>query len=173
MNYKTTPLKAGHKRSAFCCGLKSVDDFIQTNAAQAMEDRTCVVFIKEDKEQGVIQGFYTLSNDSIPRDRIPAELRDKLPKYPKLGVTLIGQLGVRQDLQGKGLGTELLMDAIFRAYVAATETSGSIAVVIDPATERNKESYKKFGFIELPDNPRRLFIPMATIEALIKALTPQ
>jgi len=42
----------------------------------------------------------------------------------------------------------------------------STAVVTDAKDERAKNFYKKYGFVELPDHPNRLFLPMKTIEQM-------
>jgi hypothetical protein len=39
-------------------------------------------------------------------------------------------------------------------------------VVTDAKDERAVSFYKKYGFVELPDHPNRLFLPMKTIEQM-------
>ena len=109
-------------------------------------------------------GYYTLSNDSIPRHRLPEQIISKLPKYKDLPVTLLGRLAIHKEFQGQQLGQLLLMDALKRSYDSSFSI-GSMAVVVDPIDEPARMFYLKFGFIQLPDN-HRMFLPMKTIEPL-------
>jgi hypothetical protein len=40
-------------------------------------------------------------------------------------------------------------------------------VIVDAKDDSAAAFYKKYGFIELPKTPKRLFLPMATIEKLL------
>ena len=42
----------------------------------------------------------------------------------------------------------------------------SAAVIVDAKDEKAFTFYAGFGFIAFPDSPKRLFLPMATIEQL-------
>ena len=44
----------------------------------------------------------------------------------------------------------------------------STAVVTDAKDERAKNFYEKYGFVELPDHPNRLFLPMKTVEQMFR-----
>jgi hypothetical protein len=43
---------------------------------------------------------------------------------------------------------------------------GIIAVIVDAKDEKAVSFYKKYGFIELPENNRRLFLPLETVKKL-------
>jgi GNAT superfamily N-acetyltransferase len=73
-------------------------------------------------------------------------------------------MGMHLGLQGKGFGTDLLMDALHQAF-QANKTVASWAVVVD-AKEGAHEFYLKHGFIPMPSSPNRMFIPMKTIEQI-------
>jgi ribosomal protein S18 acetylase RimI-like enzyme len=57
------------------------------------------------------------------------------------------------------------MDALNRC-VGVSKQVASAAVIVDAKDERAVAFYKKHGFIELPKIPKRLFLPMATVEEL-------
>ena len=57
------------------------------------------------------------------------------------------------------------MDALKRC-LSGSEQVASAAVIVDAKDEEALTFYKKYGFLELPKIPRRLFLPMATIEKL-------
>jgi GNAT superfamily N-acetyltransferase len=113
-----------------------------------------------------ISGFYTLSAHSILAADLPEARAKKLPQFP-LPVTLLGRMGVKQELQGRGLGEFLLMHALERAWIGSQQVA-SWAVVVDTKAGA-REFRRKHDFVPLPSQPDRLFLAMATIEKLFAA----
>ena len=81
-------------------------------------------------------------------------------------------IGVDARYQGKGYGGDLLVDCLARLAQAA-DTLGIAVVMLDvldcgdpEQVVRRQSLYAGYGFIPLPSNPNRLFIPMATVRAL-------
>jgi hypothetical protein len=58
------------------------------------------------------------------------------------------------------------MDALHRVLQASKEIA-SAAVVVDAKDDQTVGFYRMFGFIDLPNIERRLFLPMATIARLL------
>jgi GNAT superfamily N-acetyltransferase len=167
MRYSTVPLNPSHKKAAFICGKETLDTYIHKQAKQDVKAKVAACFVLAD-DNHLIKGYYTLSNDSIPRDQLPAPFLQKLPKYKALPVTLLGRLAIDRQFQGQQLGQFLLMDALKRS-LDASYTIGAAAVIVDPLDQEAAAFYKKFGFILLPDSGR-MFLPMATIEQAFRAL---
>lgn len=113
-----------------------------------------------------IAGYYTLSQYSVGLETLPEEIVRKLPKYPAVPATLIGRLAVNIAFRGKGVGRFLLMDAFDRCSSASRQVAAA-TVVVHAKDDAAATFYKKYGFLELPKIPNRLFLPMATIERLI------
>ncbi|HEV2172265.1 MAG TPA: GNAT family N-acetyltransferase, partial [Nitrospira sp.] len=115
-----------------------------------------------------VAGYYTLSQYAVAAGELPEETTRKLhlPKYDKLPATLLGRLARDQQFRGYGLGEILLMGALKRA-LEHSRNIASLAVVVDAKDERAAEFYRSYGFIDLPDHPRRLFIPMRTVDELL------
>ena len=57
------------------------------------------------------------------------------------------------------------MDALHRALVASRAVA-SVAVVVDAKDDNALAFYQRYGFIPFADEPKRLFLPMGTIERL-------
>jgi len=74
-------------------------------------------------------------------------------------VILIGRLAIDSRFQGRGIGADLLSDAVLRTLQAA-EIAGIRAILVSAISESAKRFYEKFGFISSPANPR---IPMITV----------
>ena len=77
---------------------------------------------------------------------------------------------------GSGFGGDLLVDAM-RRIAAAAEGLGLAVVMLDvldcgdlERVARRKALYESYGFTPLPSNPLRMFLPLATVRALIEEL---
>jgi GNAT superfamily N-acetyltransferase len=64
---------------------------------------------------------------------------------------------VDQTLQGKGLGRELLMDAIYRVTRAANEM-GILAIEVLAKDDAARRFCERYGFASLLDQPTHLFL---------------
>ena len=164
MSYITTLLATTHEKSKFFCGKAILDNYIRKQAKQDVKGKVSACFILSDDNK-IIKGYYTLSNGSITRSQLPESIIKQLPKYKDLPVTLLGRLAVDNKFQGQKTGQLLLIDALKRSYDAASGSTASMAVIVDPIDQQATDFYTKYGFVSLPDRSR-MFIPMQTVEQL-------
>lgn len=162
IEYRMEPLHARHDRTVFSCGVPELDAYLRRQARQDVERKLAAVFVLT-ADGRTIAGFYTLSAHSILAVDLPESYPRKLPRFP-LPVTLLGRMAVGERLHGQKLGEFLLLHALERAWIGSQQVA-SWAVVVDAKTGA-REFYLKHGFIALPSQPYRLFLPMATIEKL-------
>ena len=155
------PIARSHQRDAFCSGQDSLDHYLKKQATQDAKRKVAAPYVAVDSDNRVV-AYYTLSAFSIRLPELPVEITKRLPRYPQVPATLLGRLAVDQSRQGTGLGDFLLMDALARSLRAAADIA-SHAVVVDAIDERAVRFYRRYDFIPFPDNPRRLFLTMATI----------
>ena len=103
--------------SGFNCGKFLLDAYLKTQASQDVKRKLSACFVSVDHVSGLIQGYYTLSNNSIPLGLIPENYKNKLPaSYSSIPATLLGRLAVDVRFQGAGIGKILLVDALVRSY---------------------------------------------------------
>jgi ribosomal protein S18 acetylase RimI-like enzyme len=169
MGFRFEPLGPGHNRAAFSCGVEALDNYLRKQASQDVKKRVAVAFVLTPDGR-TVAGYYTLSQYAVELDAIPDEIAAKLPKYPAVPATLIGRLAVSGEFRGRGLGELLLMDALNRCLKGSKHVA-SAAVIVDAIDDRAASFYKKYGFIDLPKIPKRLFLPMATVEKLFREQT--
>lgn len=160
------PLGPGHDRASFSCGVEALDRYLHKQARQDIKKRVAVAFVLTPDGK-TIAGYYTLSQYSVELDAVPPEIARKLPKYPVVPATLIGRLAVSTAFRSQGLGELPLMDALKKS-LASSKQVASAAVIVDAKDDQAIAFYKKYGFLELPKIPKRLFLPMATIEQLFR-----
>ena len=153
-----------HDRAAFSCGNAVLDTYLHKQAGQDARKRVAVPFVITP-DHITIAGFYTLSQYAIDLGDVPTDLAQKLPKYPKVPVTLLGRLAVGTQFRGQGLGRRLLVDALYRSLQSGRQAA-SAAVIVDAKDDEALSFYRKYGFLELPRIERRLVLSMGTIEEL-------
>jgi len=167
MKQLTEILNPKHRKKEFSCGKNILDKYLHQQANQDIKRKLSVCFVLIDSETNFIEGYYTLSNNSISQDIIPSKLRRKLSKsYASIPVTLLGRLAIDKNFQRKGIGKILLIDALKRCY-EISKSIGSFAVIVDPLDKDAENFYGKYGFIKLPDS-KKMFLTMLTINDLFE-----
>ena len=152
-----------HNRAAFSCEQESLDRYLKEHATQEIKKRVAAVYVLTPDGK-TIAGYYTLSQYAIEAGELPPELVQQLhlPRYDKLPATLLGRLARSKQFKGRGLGELLLMGAMKRALEHSRDIA-SVAVVVDAIDENAHAFYRRYGFIDIPNHPNRLFVPMKTV----------
>ena len=166
MDLIITPLGKQHDRKSFDCGEPSLNQYLHRYASQDIRRRVNRVFVASppDAPQQVI-GYYSLSASSLNAADLPQKFRHRLPKYP-VPVVLLGRLAIAESHQGRGLGSILVADSLQR-IAQASQVMAVYAVVVDALNDRVAEFYRQFGFIPLPSQPLKLFLPMDAVTKLV------
>ena len=137
-------LRPDDKRDDFHCGDVELDRFFQKFAGQnqfRLHIGTTYVAVIDSK----IVGFATVSATSIMIKDLPKSSRKQLPKYP-LPALRLARLAVAENVQGQGIGKQLLK-AVFGIAHEMADRTGCVAVVVD-AKPAAVEFYKPYGFEE-------------------------
>ena len=158
-------LGKSHDRTGFSCGNDALDSYLHLQARQDAQKHVAAPFILVEPPSRRVVGYYTLSASVIDAADLPIELAKKLPRYPRLPVTLLGRLAVDAQQKGKGHGQFLLMDALWRSLGAAGQIA-AMAVVVDAKDASAEAFYSHFGFKVLQTEPGRLFLPMKAVGSL-------
>ena len=99
----------------------------------------------------------------MERAHAPGKIRRNAPDA--IPVSVIGRLAVDRDHSGRGLGADILADAL-RRIAAASRTIGIAAVLVHAKNEAAKRFYlARAEFIEFPADSRVLFLPIETLVA--------
>jgi ribosomal protein S18 acetylase RimI-like enzyme len=156
--------KSRHQRQPFDCGQPALNDYLKTRLNQHMRRGFTVGYVLADAS-GRIAGYVTLSAGRLPVTIIPTGFG--YPPQMPLPTTLIGRLAVDVSFQGRGLGSDLLVQA-FRQAVQTAELVASAVIEVDAIDEAAREFYEHFGFSSLIDDRQHLYLPMATARTLVQ-----
>lgn len=160
--FSIEPLAKHHDINSFQCENQKLDRYLKRTASQDCKRNIAVPYVVIERENCQIIGYCTLSMTSIDLGELPDVIAKKLPKYPLIGVTLIGRLAVDNNYQGIGWGKLLLMDALYKSLQASKQVA-SFAVIVDAIDEQAVKFYQRFDFQAFPKQPFKLFRTMKNI----------
>ncbi|UVK44900.1 GNAT family N-acetyltransferase [Mesorhizobium sp. AR07] len=153
-----------HDRTSFESVVEPLDRYFRMQAGQDARKNMAAPFVLV-LQDGAIAGYYTLSSTAVNVGEWPAQTIRKLPRYPLIPATLLGRLAVDRRQQGKGYGRYLLADALFRSLGSEI---ASFAVIVDAKDENARRFYERESFLPFPDQPMKLFLPMADVAELFR-----
>ena len=157
------PLTVEHDLSAFDCGEPALDDWLRHRALknESRFSRTYVVC-----QGNRVVAYFCISAGAIERAAAPGKVRRNAPDT--IPVSVIGRLAVSREHAGKGLGADILSDALRRIAVAS-QSIGIGAVLVHAKDDAAKRFYMKCAeFIEYPADSRTLFLPIETVVAALR-----
>ena len=162
--------KALHDRSAFSCGFRPIDTFLKSSLSDQIKTGMVAAWVATEDGNPAVLGFYTLNAMAVRKDVGPkAWQRVSVPDIPVIYIRVVA---VRSDMQGRGLGTALLVDAM-RRCLGIADQMGAAALVLDVLRderfERRWRFYEQLGFKPLGDarNPDRVYIPLADVRTTL------
>jgi GNAT superfamily N-acetyltransferase len=139
-----------HDRAAFDCGHPFLNTYLARFARQNDRKGLARAYaLVPEPEGNPVLGYYTLTSGAVAFEKMPADLRSRLPRYPIL-VARIGELAVDLGQRGQGFGADLLLDAISRIR-RASEQVAIWAIIVDPIDQQAASFYLHLGFQRLPD----------------------
>lgn len=162
-----------HDRAAFSCGVSQVDNFIKKTANKLTKADNLRVWVMTEDEKSII-GFYAINAHSIDYQDLPEKYARNRPGHGSIPAAYISMIGRDERYKGGGYGGILLADCLKR-IAAVADQIGTAVVVLDvldcgdaERTKRRMDLYSSYGFQPFPSNPRRMFLPIATIKELVE-----
>lgn len=140
-----------------------MNDWLQHRALknESRFSRTYVVC-----ESNRVVAYFCISAGAVERAAAPGKVRRNAPDT--IPVSVVGRLAVGLDHAGKGLGADILSDAL-RRIAAASRSIGIGAVLVHAKDNAAKRFYLSCAeFIEYPADSRILFLPIETVVAAFR-----
>jgi GNAT superfamily N-acetyltransferase len=152
-------LTADHDLSDFDCGNDELSAWLRDHALASQRAdlaRTYLVLAEE-----AVIAYVSLTTGSVRPETVPKQYARGMPRYP-IPTILIARLAVDRDHQRNRLGSRLLGEALRRA-VQTSDVIAARLVVVDAIDDDAAEFYRRWGFINVPANPKRLFRKISDI----------
>lgn len=139
------PLAASHDISAFSSGTPVLDDWLRKRALANQGSGASRTYVIADGAKVV--GYYALAAGSVAAAEATGKVRRNMPD--PVPVMILARLAIDTAWQGKGLGSDLLRDAVLRTMQAA-EIAGIRALLVHALDERAAKFYERAGFTVSP-----------------------
>lgn len=151
------PLSSFHQVAEFVSGEAVLDDWLKQKGLknQALGATRTFVVCRKGTQQVV--GFYSLATGSVNHTEATGNLRRNMPD--PIPVIILARLAVDASFRGKGLGADLLHDAVCRCYRVA-ENIGVRAIMVHALTEKAKQFYIHHGFKPSKTQVQTLFLKL-------------
>jgi GNAT superfamily N-acetyltransferase len=143
-----------HHIASFDCGKPSLNEFLIKHALQNQAGGGARTYVMARGDRVI--GYYSLAPASVAPDEVPPRVMKGQGRYT-VPVILMARFAIDQSEQGKGLGKDLIQNALRRALHGA-ETIGGRAFLVHAKDEDAKAFYLKFGMEPAPTNPLHLFL---------------
>ena len=155
-----------HKTDGFGCGKPNLDRWLLAYAGQSQRRDVARTFVVTDEGSRVV-GYYTIVAAEVAHAAASASVRAGVSRHFPIPVCLIARLAVDTSWQGRGLGRDLLRDAIRRA-LAASEQIGIRAVVVDAIDREAAGFYARLGFEPATEDGLTLMVPLAAVRSQLR-----
>jgi GNAT superfamily N-acetyltransferase len=137
----------------FDCGVFELNDWLIRRAWNNHNSGASKTYVVE--QGGMVVAFYCLAAGSIEHANAPGNLRRNMPD--PLPIVVMGRLAIDVKLQGKGLGSMLVLDAIERT-AALSAHIGVRALLVHAKDDAAAAFYKHLGFAASPIAPLTLML---------------
>lgn len=163
---------ARHDRNNFSCGITAIDNYFRKTANKLAKADNIRLYVMAGPD-GTVIGFYSINAHAVDYEALPLKYARTRPAHGSIPAAFISMIGRDQRYRNQGFGSDLLVDALARIVRASAEI-GIAVVMLDvfdcgnpERIQQRKALYQGFGFMPLPSNARRLFLPMATVRRLL------
>ena len=158
-------LTPAHKLETFDCGNPVMNAWLRQRAPKNQEEGATRTFVVTDDANSVL-GYYVLAIGSCARDDAPGNISRGMPE--PIPMIVLARLAVDRSRQGRGLGRQLIADAVFRALRIA-EDAGVRGLMVSAIDAAAAAYYEKLGFIRAKTSEDLFMLRLkAAQEALAK-----
>ena len=157
-------LAADRELGDFDCGNVELNRWLADHALASQKADLARTYIALDG--AMIAGYVSLTTGSIRREAAPKRYARGMPRHP-IPIILIARLAVERRHHGQRFGSRLLAEAL-RLAVIASDTAAARLVVVDATDDQAAGFYRRWGFIDVPENPHRLFRKISEIRREIE-----
>ncbi|MGE4428630.1 MAG: N-acetyltransferase [Solirubrobacteraceae bacterium] len=163
MTLHVEPLAERHQVEAFRCGVPDLDEWLARHAHGAAGHGTRT-HVLTDRVGTRVLGYFAIAPHLVARDELPRSIGRGGPA--RIPAILLAKLALAAELQGEGLGNELLVHAL-RTIVRAARIAGGRLLVVDALDDGAAAFYRARGFVDVPAGDRRLVLKLSTAARLL------
>jgi GNAT superfamily N-acetyltransferase len=162
--YRSEHLSVHHDLAGFDSGNDSLDAWLARAALHAEAANTGRTFVWVEPGSREVVGYFTLAAHLVRRSDIPRSVGHGSPDA--IPAILLARMALQRSLHGRGLGGQLLLDALERAVDASARAAVRL-VVVDAIDDHAAAFYQRYGFRACPA-PGRLVRKTSEVAAALR-----
>lgn len=147
-------LDRSHAVESFDCGHEALNRYIARFALINQSSGSAQTYVAITVEKVI--GYYSLAVGAVAHAEAPPRIVKGLAHHP-VPVMLLARLAVDNAVKGKGLGADLLHDALARTLQAA-DIAGIRAVIVHAKDDNARRFYEHFDFDPSPTDAYHLYL---------------
>lgn len=151
------PLSNSHEVADFYSSENVLDNWIKQRGLKNQFLGASRTFVVCEKNKKRVVGYYSLATGSVNHTEAMSHIRRNMPD--PMPVIILARLAVDKTFHGKGLGADLLRDAVLRCHHVA-ENIGVRAIIVHALTENAKHFYLHHGFKASSTQDKILFLAL-------------
>jgi GNAT superfamily N-acetyltransferase len=148
--YRSVPLGEDGDLESFDSGVPALDEWLRRHARQAQRHGLARTTLWLDTETDAVVGYFALCVTSIQREDLTRRYSSGVTIVPGF---MIAKLALAKTLHGRGLGEQLLLDALETVCAASLRVAGRV-VVVDPVDDGAAGFSARYGFRPVHDSTR-------------------
>jgi GNAT superfamily N-acetyltransferase len=152
-----------HQIRRFDCGQPSLNRWLQSYASQSQRRDVARTYVVTDEQSDVV-GYYTLVAGQVEHPGVTPSVGAGTSRHFPIPVCLLARLAIDNAWQGRGVGSDLLRDALRRALAAADQI-GIRAVLVDAIDDAAASFYRHYGFEPATEDGLTLMVPIGAMRA--------
>lgn len=149
------PLSSSHQLAEFVSGETVLDEWLKHRRLNNQAPGAARTFVICKQETRRVVGYYSLATGSVNHTEATGSIRRIMPD--PIPVIILARLAVDVSFHGKGLGANLLHNAVLRCYRVA-ENIGVRAIMVHALTDTARRFYLHHGFKVSQTQERTLFL---------------
>lgn len=146
-------LTTAHRVHEFCCGEQVLDLWLRQRALRNQVSGASRTYVVCDDRR--VLGYYALATGGLMASEATGGIRRNMPN--PIPAMVLGRLAVDTSAQGRGLGADLLRDAVLRTLRVAEEV-GVRVLLVHALNENAAAFYQRYGFEVSPLRPQLLML---------------
>ena len=161
-DWVSSRIDPSHTLNGFDCGRGSLNRWLQESALRADAQGTARTIVWTRAEDPAVLAYYSIAPTEVRREGLTRGAHgghSVIPSY------LLARLALDRSLQGRGLGTYLLLDAV-ELVVAASASGGGRLLVVDAIDEAAADFYRAHGFTGITGT-QRLYTRISSLQAML------
>ena len=160
------PLQPFHDLAGFDCGNLVMNTWLNERALKNQAEGATRTFVVCNEPGNCVLGYYALAAGQISRAEAPGNISRGMPD--PVPMMVLARLAVDRQVQGTGLGAELIVDCVMRT-LRVSEDAGVRGLLVSAIDERAQRFYEKLGFVRSRTHTDVLMMRLKVAAELLNA----